>query len=99
MTDKEIIGNKTISKFMGANDQYKKAMVYYGNEILGGFPDYTGLKYHSSYDWLMPVAKAIVDGYYEKVDLDDLMNAGERFDLEEIFELVVMTINEIEKTV
>ena len=100
MTDSQITGNKIISDFIGGFSQYKKAEKYYKNEIKNQeSPDRTGLKYHSSYDWLIPIAKTLVDGYYENYDLDDLMTAGGRFDLDEIFETVVETIIEIEKTV
>jgi hypothetical protein len=100
MTDAQIAGNKTISNFIGGTPQYKKAEKYYRDEIEDQrSPDLTGLKYHSSYDWLMPVAKMLVNDYYESHDLDDLMNAGGRFDLDEIFEQVVATIIEIEKSV
>ena len=100
MTDAQIAGNKAISNFIGGMPQYKKAEKYYRNEIKDEkSPDRTGLEYHSSYDWLMPVAKALVDGYYDTHELDDLMVAGGRFDLDEIFGEVVATIIEIEKSV
>ena len=64
---------------MGKTPQYKKAEKYYRDEIEDQkSPDRTGLKYHSSYDWLIPVAKTIVNGSYDDVDIDDLLNAGGR---------------------
>ena len=101
MTNAQIDGNKTISSFMGNTFQGKKAMKYYQNEIQGqDHPDRTGLKYHNSYDWLMPVANSLIDSHYGlEVDLDDLMTAGGRFDLEEIFTEVVVAIIRIERTV
>jgi hypothetical protein len=43
-----------ISEFVGGRPQYKKAMKYYKNEIQYQMsPDYTGLKYHSDWNWLM----------------------------------------------
>ena len=97
MTDKQIKGNKLIVNLIGNGPQYKEAEKYYKREIAGGFPDYTGLKYHESYDWLMPVAEGFVNSYYETVDLDDLMTAGGRFNLEEIYSEVVKLIEYITK--
>lgn len=61
-------GNKIIAEFMGA-----KMIVtdYYGINIIK-FPDEStkdlfGLKYHSSWDWLMPVVNKCLD-VLEQVD-------------------------------
>jgi len=59
MTDKQITGNKLIINFVRSGAQYKKAEMYYEHEIAGGFPDYTGLKYHKDWNWLMPIVKKI----------------------------------------
>lgn len=96
MTDKQIKGNELISKFMGSYSQYKKAEKYYQNEIAGGFPDYTGLKYHKSFDWLMPVVEVLINGCYnDDINLNGLLNAIGKFNLKKIYHHVVKVITEI----
>lgn len=58
MKQEEIIeGNKRIAKFMGhSQDDH-----LYGMVIDDKYYTYTLMKYHSSWDWLMPIWKKIVD--------------------------------------
>ena len=57
MSEKEIIeGNKLIAEFMGI----KIIQSRYGCNhplVTCPYPDYSNLKYHSSWDWLMPVVE------------------------------------------
>ena len=53
--------------------------------------------YPTFYDWnrLMSVAGGLITHYYESHDLDDLMEAGGRFDIGEIYDEVVRAIEQI----
>ena len=74
MTDKEILdGNKLVAEFMGAKMWVEN---YHGINIIK-FPnestfDLFGLKYHSSWDWLMPVIGKITSECEEPEELDSL---------------------------
>ena len=58
MTTEEIVeGNRLIAEFMGYK-QRENGGLFWGNDGLGGlYPK--DLKYHSSWDWLMPVVEKI----------------------------------------
>ena len=96
--------DKLIADFMGVTILSKIEYI----ELVGcpsyerdNMPDY----YPTFYNWnrLMPVAAELINGHYDSrelgyQDLDDLMEAGGRFDIEEIYEEVVNAIIEINKT-
>ena len=81
MEKKELLeGNKLVAKFMGAvpeqwypeSKMYNQSGIHYAFPYSGLFPDNTRhhheemLKYHSSWDWLMPVIKKILDTTFEE---------------------------------
>ena len=67
MSEQEIIeGNKLIAEFMGIRITKSK----YGCNhplVTCSYPDYSNLKYHSSWDWLMPVVSKIGKMYEDLV--------------------------------
>jgi len=66
----EAEGNKLIAKFMGLKPNPSDGGRTWGYEVIemNGetySPEWTTLKYHKSWDWLMPVVDKIEDmGYY-----------------------------------
>lgn len=88
--------DKLIADFIGCEILSKQEYIE-----LVGCPDYEVDNmpeyYPTFYNWtrLIPIASLIINGYYEKVDVDDLIGAGGRFDIEEIYEEVVNAINRI----
>jgi len=86
MTQQEIIeGNKLIAEFMGflfdesKTDDHK----FYSESTQGGWTSkrYVNPKYHSSWDWLMPVVEKINEtckntGYVDDIILFDLHIVG-----------------------
>jgi hypothetical protein len=91
MTQNEIIeGNKFIAEFMGA-----KMIVanYHGINIIE-FPDKStkdlvGLKYHSSWDWLMSCIGKLSNQCEEPEELDNLKYALLCNDIDTAFNFVV----------
>ena len=91
MTQEEIIkGNKIIAEFMGA-----KMIVtdYYGINIIK-FPDEStkdlfALKYHCSWDWLMPVVKKCLTVGDNSDMWDVLFNALSMVEIDSLFGAVV----------
>ena len=70
MTDKEILdGNKLIAEFMGGTLDNPKAKYYYFLER-GRYE--MELKYHSSWDWLIPVIGKITSECEEPEELGSL---------------------------
>jgi len=62
ISDEILIDNKLIAEFIENDKQCKEAMKYFDNEEFGTiYFDTTGLKYHKSWDWLMPVVEKIWD--------------------------------------
>ena len=60
ISDEILIDNKLIAEFIENDKQCKEAMKYFDNEEFGTITfDTTGLKYHKSWDWLMPVVEKI----------------------------------------
>ena len=62
MTQEEIIaGNKLIAEFMGLSycEKYRYEGWYKNHEHNHRICDFDGLKYHTSWDWLMPVVEKI----------------------------------------
>lgn len=55
-------GNKLIAEFIGISDftlnEFDKFLVTDNNKVIGYF-SYEDLKYHTSWDWLMPVVEKI----------------------------------------
>ncbi len=74
--DNVIEGNKLIAEFMGMRCTNKNYPYVFrdetkeiGKTLLGAYcenMDYDYLKYHSSWDWLMPVCKHIIKMYSDK---------------------------------
>jgi len=74
MTQEEIIkGNKLIAEFMGHKKAHKASSLYRNvtsiNFMSGELQEFNygenQLKYHLSFDWLMPVAKKCIDSYHD----------------------------------
>jgi len=90
------INNGKIAKFMGAKHYFKDS-----HKSMYRFPDrdyrHRDLRYHASWNLLMPVAKKIIEEYYCIINIDDLIRAGGRFDMEEIYTEVAESIKEIEE--
>jgi hypothetical protein len=65
MTEEEILeDNKLIAEFMGAEkSHFGDYLIYPINTDKNAFgkTDYSDVKYHSSWDWLMPVLEKIRD--------------------------------------
>jgi len=62
--DKETIeNNRLIAEFMGLAycEKYRYKGWYQNSEFNHRICDYNGLKYHSSWDWLMPVVQVCKD--------------------------------------
>ena len=82
MTQQEILeGNKLIAKFVQLRGEYDedKDLIYLESDIDGkGVYSFSELKYHSSWDWLMPVISKCLavneeelegwEKYYENID-------------------------------
>ena len=70
MTQEEILeGNKLIAEFMGI----KIIQSRYGCNhplVTCPYPDYSNLKYHSSWDWLMPVVEKIENDLQDSFNVD-----------------------------
>lgn len=68
MTTEEIVeGNRLIAEFMGYK-QRENGGLFWGNDGLGGlYPK--DLKYHSSWDWLMPVVEKIINSNCSSAEL------------------------------
>jgi len=62
-TEEIINGNKLIAEFMGGVYETKEQPIpYFENiEFAGPYPSNEDLKYHTSWDWLMPVVRKIVE--------------------------------------
>jgi len=68
------------------------------SKVIGAFDKFitfsSNTQYHSSYDWLMPIAKKLVEGYpHGKKFFDkqreyecDIVNALKKFDIEALFD-------------
>ena len=61
MTQEEILGNKLIAEFMGIVPIVETNGIVYKDTNTGHI---MLIKYHSSWDWLMPVVEKIEDGNY-----------------------------------
>lgn len=88
MTQEQILeGNKLIAEFMGALD-FMNSMRFGDNpeKELGRYYDYSELKYHSSWDWIMPVLKVC-----KEIDADTVLHD---LDIDEAFLNVVEFIKE-----
>ena len=83
MTEEIIEENKLIAEFMGAVEQEflgKNRFFFYKNsriENLAYLP--SELKFHSSWDWLMPVAEKITNELNYSVELNSLGTNNWRF--------------------
>ena len=79
--------NKIIAEFMGYPE-------------LGTEGDFSYLKYHTSWDWLMPVANEIIKSRDEQNtdwDLTNLKYALQTTNIEYVYRAVVEFINEYNK--
>mgnify|MGYP003657837373 CR=1 FL=1 len=91
--------NKLITEFMGyenigINDE--PMYEYYDNFFQDGSYEVKDLCYHKSWDWLMPVVKAIDGRFGDNDDIDDMINkvhnAVLQFDLLTLYNAVVEVI-------
>lgn len=91
--------NRMIAEFMGGKDQSR--LIGGANEILFESPSYGGsktskvytpfsnLKYHTSWDWLMPVVEEIDHLEYESERLEKIDNAIKTRQIIAVHEAVV----------
>ena len=93
--------DKLIADFVGvkllSKQEYIELVACPPHEV-DNMPEY----YPTFYQWdrLMPVAEGLINSfdYHKKVDFDDLMNAGGRFNIDEIYDEVVDIIIKINKS-
>ncbi len=65
MKKEEIIeGNKLIAEFMGGEFNERQSFVYFKLPVNKAYSVLDDLKYHSSWDWLMPVVEKIEKGNF-----------------------------------
>lgn len=73
MTPQEIIeGNKLIAEFMGRKGKVN-AHLYWVNVPSVKWVTIEQMQFHSSWDWLMPVAEKIMDYCFENDGEEDLI--------------------------
>ena len=91
--------NKLIAEFMGmeeSNGEYYKRIYNTGDWI-----PLNELKFHTSWDWLMPVVEKIDDMFGEDDNIDNginrVHNAVLTFDINQVYGHVVDFINEYNK--
>ena len=92
--------NKIIAEFMGMELGDDKTMYYDDAENLHPPTPINELKYHTSWDWLMPVANEIIKSRDEQNadwDLTDLKYALQTTNIEYVYKAVVKFINEYNK--
>lgn len=95
--------NKLIAEFMGLEleETLKGIYVYAIKKVEGtDFFELKELKYHTSWDWLMPVANEIIKSRDEQNadwDLTDLKYALQTTNIEYVYKAVVEFINEYNK--
>ena len=95
MPTENYTNNGIIAGFMGG-----KPRLTGSHTAVYVFPDRTEqlqrtMTYQYNWNKLAPVAKKIVDDYYNTLDVDDLIGAGGRFDIEEVYSEVVRMIKAI----
>ena len=90
--------NKLISEFMGITGEYNEdeKVVYLDSDIDGkGIYAFSDMKYHTSWDWLMPVLRniSVTAELYELPEdsnlIEDITNGLVSIDIEMTFEAVV----------
>jgi hypothetical protein len=92
--------NQIIAEFMGMELGDDKTMYYDDAENLHPPTPINELKYHTSWDWLMPVANEIIKSRDEQNadwDLTDLKYALQTTNIEYVYKAVVKFINEYNK--
>ena len=92
--------NKIIAEFMGMELGDDKTMYYDDAENLHPPTPINELKYHTSWDWLMPVANEIIKSRDEQNtdwDLTNLKYALQTTNIEYVYKAVVKFINEYNK--
>lgn len=67
--EKILEGNKLIAEFMGLSycDKYQYEGWYQNNEYNYRICDFNSLKYHSSWDWLIPAVEKIEHTMYVNI--------------------------------
>jgi len=92
--------NKLIAEFMGMTSHEQDGgcmiqMTHQGNEVVL----VSSLKYHTSWDWLMPVVSKIArnEEYFENVWSERLFDIVPFGRIEEVYEVVVEFIKEYNK--
>ena len=91
--------NKIIAEFMGADFHERSTMSAVSRQVKYQ-PHISELKYHTSWDWLMPVANEIIKSRDEQNadwDLTDLKYALQTTNIEYVYKAVVEFINEYNK--
>lgn len=93
MTKEEILeGNKLIAEFIQLRGEYDedKDLIYLESDIDGkGVYSFSELKYHTSWDWLMPCIGKISNVCEEPEELDELKYALLTNNIEEAWKFVV----------
>lgn len=78
-----IDGNLTIEKFMGFTTYYMKEIDQIMVNVQSDVPIYLSnwerIRFHDSWDWLMPVAKKCIDSYHDK--REDIYDALKQTDI------------------
>jgi len=101
--------NKLIAEFMGGqyvDEHLIEFENFYSIKDIGGEFEYTNcfdsdneLKYHSSWDWLMPVVDKCFDGLMENDNWDDLNfclnDALLTTNIDEVYKVVIKIIKQI----
>jgi len=87
MTQEEIIiGNKLILEFIGAEKSERHVTPFYKiNEKQFGYDFQLG--FHSSWDWLIPVAKKCIDAYHD--NRQDIFEALHKCDMKKLYKAVI----------
>ena len=87
--------NQIIAEFMGYTEKNKKIKEIYNQEA-----EVKSFSYHTSWDWLMPVANEIIKSRDEQNadwDLTNLKYALQTTNIEYVYKAVVEFINEYNK--
>ena len=102
--------NKLIAEFMGIRGEYNEdeKVVYLESDIDGrGVYAFSDMKYHTSWDWLIPVMKKIDSYACEEMDFSDyddyrnkyvfIHNISLHNDIREVYNQVVEFIKQLSK--
>lgn len=93
MSTKEIEGNILIGGFMGEKQELTSQINFW--ILLPGYSlkrwiNVVDLKYHTSWDWLMPVCKKIIEMYFDR--REDIFKGLHNCDINETWKAVVRFI-------